>query len=345
MDLMDEVFEEYDIENSGFEDSLMDMCFGLCRTESDWRYLLKKLGKHPSDWRKHLSMEILRKELKDGEGYLQLRKQCLHYGMDFWDLASFYLEQGKIEKAVDTAEEGLKKGEGRIQELLFFLFDHYAEKKETVSLERIIRISIERKSEEREMLDRSFAYYRKSGDYENAKNALIREFEYVKGPDLIPEVRSYELYLKAARFLKIEDWNTMEPGILEKIKDKDIEDYMKICLKNDRKEELLNILLNPSKMKTRHPWIVRMTDEYDKFAIALERDHPYEIIEYYWKKADRFIQKKERKNYTIAVGYLERMKRIYQDILNEREEWTRRIAGLRGKYKTRKAFLEEVGKL
>lgn len=234
MELMDEVFDEYDTGNSDFEDTLMDICFGLCSSDEEWRYLLKKLKENPSKWKDSLSMEILRKELKDGEGYLEIRKKYLEYGMDFWDLASYYIEQGEKKKAVDIAEEGLEKGQGRMKELLFFLFDHYAQKKDTVSVERVVRTSIDTKNEEREMLDRLFEYYRTTGDYENAKKALTREFEYTKGQGFIPEVRSYELYLKAKGYLKKEDWKILEPRILEKIKEKDTEDYMRICSRSSK---------------------------------------------------------------------------------------------------------------
>ena len=188
-------------------------------------------------------------------------------------------------------------------------------------------------------------YYRTKGDYEKAKNALIREFEYTKGQGFIPEVRSYELYLKAEEYLKKEDWRKLEPGILEKVKEKDTEDYMKICLHNDRKEEMLKVLQDPSRCKPKHPWIVQMTDEFDEFAGELEMDYPDEMVEYYWKKADRFIKDGDRESYKISAGYLEKVKGIYLDVLDDKAKWKERLSGLREKYKKRRAFLDESSAL
>lgn len=53
LDFLDEAFEEYNVNNSGFEDSLMDIFFEICRTKEEWEYLVKKLDEYPSDWRKN----------------------------------------------------------------------------------------------------------------------------------------------------------------------------------------------------------------------------------------------------------------------------------------------------
>ena len=43
------------------------------------------------------------------------------YGPDYHDLAQFYWEEGNREQALAVAEEGLKKGQGRMDELRRFL--------------------------------------------------------------------------------------------------------------------------------------------------------------------------------------------------------------------------------
>ena len=55
---LDCAFVEYDKENSGFDDALMDIFFAMCETKEEWDCLVEKLAKRPSDWRKKLIMRI-----------------------------------------------------------------------------------------------------------------------------------------------------------------------------------------------------------------------------------------------------------------------------------------------
>ncbi|HID19640.1 MAG TPA: hypothetical protein EYP28_01670, partial [Methanophagales archaeon] len=52
LEFFDDAFVEYDRGNSGFEDALMDIFFAMCETKEEWDYLVEKLAKRPSDWRK-----------------------------------------------------------------------------------------------------------------------------------------------------------------------------------------------------------------------------------------------------------------------------------------------------
>jgi len=61
------------------------------------------------------------REIGDHEDYLRLRALKMKYGGDFHDLATFYWERGDKKRALQVAEDGLKKGEGRMDELRSFL--------------------------------------------------------------------------------------------------------------------------------------------------------------------------------------------------------------------------------
>jgi len=145
LEFLDEAFEEYNIENSGFEDGLMEIFFEICQTKEEWEYLVKKLDEHPSKWRKEKIMRIQRKHLQDDEAYLQERMQILSHGMDYWDLVKFYVDKGDSEKALSTAEEGILKGEGRLTELFEFLWEHFSKEGDTANLERIVQTAILKK--------------------------------------------------------------------------------------------------------------------------------------------------------------------------------------------------------
>lgn len=339
---LDDAFEEYNNENSGLEDAMMDVFFEICQTKEEWEYLVKKLDEHPSDWRKKLIMDIQKEQLHNDKAYLAERMKKLHYGMDYWDLAEFYVEKGDIKKAVEIAEEGLLKGEGRQTELFEFLSDHYAKSKDTANLERVVQYAIKKESDEKEMLNRLFEYYKAQNDYENAKKALLKAFKYVKGAGYIPEVRSYAHYNKMKQFLVEDDWKEIEPKIIRDVREKDLEDYMRICLDKNMKKEVVDILLNPPKKRSGFGHFSDREYDFDEFANRLKEEFPEDIIKYYWQKAYNYIRNGNRDTYRIAARYMGIVEHIYIDVLNEKSKWEQRFSNLKVEFKKRPAFLEEL---
>jgi hypothetical protein len=65
--------------------------------------------------------------LGNREKYLELRYRRMNYGADFHDLATFYWEAGEKKKALQVAETGLQKGQGRMDELRQFASDRAEE--------------------------------------------------------------------------------------------------------------------------------------------------------------------------------------------------------------------------
>ncbi|MCD4767198.1 MAG: hypothetical protein K8R34_11870, partial [Methanosarcinales archaeon] len=277
-DFLDEAFEEYYYENSGFEDGLMDVFFEICQTKEEWEYLVKKLDEHPSKWRKKMIMRIQRKYLHDDEAYLKERMKNLQYGMDYWDMVEYYDENGDLPKALETAEEGILKGEGRLTELFEFLSEHFAKKEDTANLERIVHTALSRQSEEKNMLDRLFEHYKLMGDYKNAKETLLESFGFTSW-----HCSYYDEYRRMKEFLKDQDWKSIEPEIVNKIKEKDLNDYLRICLDKNMKETVIETILNKGSPRGRLGLL--NDDGFDEFADKLEYDFPEKVIEYYWQKA------------------------------------------------------------
>ncbi|MBC8416106.1 MAG: DUF86 domain-containing protein [Candidatus Cloacimonetes bacterium] len=274
---LDEAFVEYDIGNSGFGDELMHIFFEMCETKEEWEYLVEKLAKRPSDWRKKLIMNIQKSYLCNERAYLETRMENLHYGMDYWDLAEFYVNKGDLQKALETAEQGILKGEGRLTELFQFLFEHFDEERDTANIERIVRVALTRKSEEKDMLDRLFEYHKTQGNYEKAKEALQKAYKIMRYGNYYAE------YNKMKEFMRAADWKQIEPKIFNDVQEKDICDYLRICLDKNMKETVLHTILKPPE----NQWI--MKNEFDEFAAKLEEDFPERIIEYYWQSAYRNI--------------------------------------------------------
>ncbi len=326
-------FVEYDKENSGFDDALMDIFFAICDTKEEWEYLVAKLAKRPSDWRKKLIMRIQKNYLCNETAYLEMRMENLHYGMDYWDLVVFYLNKGDLQKGLETAEQGILKGEGRLTELFQFLFEHFAEERDTANIERIVRVALTRKSEDKVMLDRLFEYYKTDGNYEKAKEAQLKAYKIMRYGNYYAE------YNKMKAFLRDADWKQIEPKLFNDIKEKDICDYLRICMDKNMKEAVLHTILKPPE----YQWIVK--NKFDEFAAKLEEDFPEKIIAYYWQSAYRNIPGGNRKTYRIAAGYLAKVKNIYINLLKDESRWEKRFSDLKSEFKNRPAFLDEVRKL
>jgi len=298
LEFLDEAFEEYNIHNSGFEDGLMDIFFESCQTKEEWEYLVKKLDEHPSDWRKEQIMKIQREYLHDDEAYLQERIQILSYGMDYWYLVQFYVDKGNQVKALETAEMGVLKGEGWVTKLFEFPWEYYSKREDTVNLERLVQTALSRNTEQKNMLDRLFEYYRSKGDHEHTKAALLKSFEFTRE-------KFYEEYKKLKEFLKI-------PDLFNRIKEKDFHDYLRICLDKGMKETVLKSIFDLPKNRFGYS----IENDFDEFADKLANDFPDKITEYYWQKAYRNIPNGNRKTYSIAAKYLGKAKDIYINILN-----------------------------
>lgn len=124
-EFIDRMFYYYDWGNSGLNDDILDAVYNICQSRDDWLYVVRKLEKKDGDYRMELIMKIYKNQLNDEGKYLELRSHDLKYGMDYYDLVIFHKDKGEIEKAVKVASDGLEKGEGRIIDLLEFLFNYY----------------------------------------------------------------------------------------------------------------------------------------------------------------------------------------------------------------------------
>lgn len=335
-EFLDAAFVEYDEGNSGFEDALKDLFFEICETKEEWEYLVKKLEKWPSRWRNEKIMDIQKDHLCDGKAYLKLRMESLQYGMDYWDLVDFYQKQGDTQKALETAEQGILKGDGRCTELFEFLFEYFAKKQDTANLERIVGTALSQKTEEKDMLDRLFEYYKSQGDYEKAKEKLLKAYEFVKYGNY------YEEYKKMKEFLKESDWKLIEPEIIKDSKKENTKEYLQICLDKNMKKTVLDTLLEKALNPPRSRLGFVMHDTFDEFADLLKEDFPEEIIEYYWQKAYSNIPGGTRGTYHTAATYLNKIKHIYIDILQNEPQWNQRFTDLKIEFKKRPAFLEEI---
>jgi len=119
--LLDAVLAYIKRGNAGMDDPLYEVADATCYTMDDWRHLaqrLEALGK--DEWSIEQAMQIYRR-LGDQDKYLDLRLRRLQNPSDYHELATFYWKTGAKGKALQVAQEGLKKADGRKDALRAFL--------------------------------------------------------------------------------------------------------------------------------------------------------------------------------------------------------------------------------
>jgi hypothetical protein len=125
-EILDQVLPYIESGNSGMDDMLYEVAYAACYDDSELRRLAEAFEAMEDEWKVGLARDIYRR-IGDQDKYLELRFQKMIYGLDFFDLATFYWESGEKEKAIQVADEGLRKGQGRMEELRQFAADRAAE--------------------------------------------------------------------------------------------------------------------------------------------------------------------------------------------------------------------------
>jgi hypothetical protein len=119
-DILNRVLPFIESGNAGMDDILCDVAYAACYSDADLRGLAEAFEDMGGDWRVENARDIYRR-LGDREKYLELRTTRMELGADFYDLATFFWEAGEKEKALQVAEEGLRKAHGRTDELRLFV--------------------------------------------------------------------------------------------------------------------------------------------------------------------------------------------------------------------------------
>ena len=119
-ELLSQVLSYIKSGNAGMDDSLYDIAYAMCENEHQWRELARLFEDLKKSWPTDHARRIYR-SIGDNKNYLRLRLNDLHYGMAYYDLATFYWEIGDKKKAVDTARKGMEDGNGRLSDLRMFL--------------------------------------------------------------------------------------------------------------------------------------------------------------------------------------------------------------------------------
>lgn len=119
-ELLDRILPYIQSGNAGMDDALYEVAYAASYNKKDLRDLAERFEAIGRNWPLDHARRIYR-EIGDNNKYLELRSLKMEYGIDYYDLATFYWETGKNDKAVEIAQKGIKKAKGRMNELRSFL--------------------------------------------------------------------------------------------------------------------------------------------------------------------------------------------------------------------------------
>ena len=187
------------------------------------------------------------------------------------------------------------------------LVDYYIKKKNIEKAVKIAKEGIE-KGEGRiiDLIEFLLKFYIKNKDYENSLKYYIQSFN---------EDPSFEEYKKIKQFCKKEDFKKVSKKLYELINDgRSREVKAEIDFYNEDYQLVFNYV------KERE-----LDFFYDgtlkNWAQKLEPHFPEEILSIYLNKVMRILEHKLSKEYPIAEYYIDRIRKIYLEIIHNEKEW------------------------
>ncbi|MDE5893828.1 MAG: hypothetical protein K2H45_12985 [Acetatifactor sp.] len=308
--VLDEMLAFVASDNSGFTDSLVDIAVELCKGKEEKIYLADFLAQHGNSYYRGFASTIYRECGEDAK-FLKNQKAHLEYAEDYMELADYYMKKGDEEKALETVWDGMRKGDGRLDEVYRYLFAYYRDKGDEKSLEKFYHESQKKQRDRDTILNLMYQYYKDKGDYDRQKETVIKLFSCADGEDL------YRLYQNCREELTADDFAKEEKGILAVIKERKLTAYFDILMDKNETKEVIEYI-------TRHQqyggWGM---DEGHYFSKRLAGQYPREVVEMYWNEVGVFVRIGKVENYRHAVKVLKEIRKIMRR--NKwGDEWERR---------------------
>ena len=274
-ELLEDILTYIHSGNAGMDDELYEVAYSTCYDEDDQRDLAVRFEAIGSDWPLDHARRIYRK-IGDHKKYMELRSLKMEYGGDYHDLATFYWETGNKDKAIETAEKGLKVGKGRMDELRSFMMERARESGDrpaylelqfaqaTNMLTLKSYKTFKKICDNNEWIDyesRLLERLEKIWDAEKLKIYMFRK-EYDKAITLLTKIRYFDTYYGESGILEI-------ATKLEKIYPQDILNFYMSGLgslnsSSDRKRYAREAMVMA---KVRHMWVdvMKTPEKWENF--------------------------------------------------------------------------------
>lgn len=370
-EIISELIKNYNTGNCGLLDYIYGSALSLCKEKEDYQIIINKLNKS-SSYEKTLLVNLYKK-MNDEESQRKILEENLYYGMDYWELANFWIEKGEDERALGIIKEGIEKGEGRKDELIQYLNDYY---KKIDDYESIYQLLLKTLGDEKD----HFRFNIKSNIlYQTLKEHYITKESYENLLKIF-ELRlldmkniDFDFYLEIENKLHEKDKMIFHNKIIKNLKktlnEKDtysmyenpIKEPARIFLSKiySHKNDIINLvdiikndlnLLNEYREKINYKDYKKMVFEliknniyklYKYENLFLDEKHKYYITQYK-KIVISLIERKNRNSYKESINYLERIKKIYEEYYPKINEYEDFIKHIKEKYRRYRALLEEL---
>lgn len=329
--VLDDMLELVASDNSGFTDFLVDIAVIMCTNREENLYLAEYLGKYGNFYYKGLAARMFLNNGED-EKFLESKKANLKYGSDYLELAEYYENHGDKKQAVKIAQEGLKKANGRLDEIYAYLFQYYKGNQDEVSLEKLYAGAEKQKLDQDVITELMHGYYKEQNNYAKQRETLLAFLKHVN------ESRLLELYQDCKQELTEDDFSDNEKDILKIIKKRDLATYFDIILEKGQSKEVLEYILHHQQYRG---WGI---DSGHYFSKRLVKEYPREIVEMYWKEIVFYVGLGKEKNYYYSVRVLSEVREIMKS--NKWvDEWNNRYHIFLEENRRKKLLLKALGNL
>ncbi len=232
--ILDEMLEEFNIGNSGFDDILIDVASSFCKSREEKIYFADALAKGNNSYYRDYAAHIYQ-ELGDDEQFLQLKIANLRYGSDYVEIAKYYEKAGNRKKQLEYIWTGLEKSTGRLDELIDYAAQIYRKEKNEAELKHLYEFARKTGADINiaAIAGQIYKYSEKKGDYGSQKKMLLVLLDTCE-----KSVAKKWFKLCKSKFHP-EDWEEEYENILEKIRKKDTKFYLDICMETGREDVVL----------------------------------------------------------------------------------------------------------
>jgi len=341
-EIIKKLMDYYTWGNNGMTDYIYETVHKLCSDKSDYQIIIATLKSKSkeSSFHKDLLVDLYEK-IGDEEAQRKTLESKLVYGLDYWELAQYWLKKGKHDKALEIVQQGLEKGEGRKSELYDYLQKYYEEQKNYGQIFALL----ERKAAKGELNYHNSL--RTDPIYECLKRHYQAQKDY-QGQINLLELRlssqqiDLDLYKEAEKILRKDDWPAFEQQLLRRLEKTKPDNIFAWGGSSQALAEIFHYKKDWPKLfavaQSHHDLLVK----YEKLLLPI---HAEFYLKHYLSQIDRLIHLRGRESYKTAAGYTRTVKRIYVTFLQQPKEWERYITNLRATHKPLRALQEELRNL